>query len=39
MTEPIKSTSIIIEIIDEGQVHIYDNHVGVLSNSPHFPWH
>jgi choloylglycine hydrolase len=30
--------SIVIEIIDEGQVHIYDNHVGVLSNSPDFPW-
>ncbi len=30
--------SIVIEIIDEGQVHIYENHVGVLSNSPHFPW-
>ena len=30
--------SIVIEIIDEGQVQIYDNHVGVLSNSPHFPW-
>lgn len=30
--------SIVIEIIDQGQVHIYENHVGVLSNSPHFPW-
>jgi choloylglycine hydrolase len=31
--------SIVIEIIDEGQVHIYDNHVGVITNPPHFPWH
>ncbi len=31
--------SIVIEIIDEGQVHVYDNHVGVVTNSPHFPWH
>jgi choloylglycine hydrolase len=31
--------SIVIEIIDEGQVHVYDNHVGVITNPPHFPWH
>ena len=31
--------SIVIEIIDEGQVHVYDNPVGVVTNSPHFPWH
>jgi choloylglycine hydrolase len=30
--------SIVIEIIGEGQVHIYDNHVGVITNSPYFPW-
>lgn len=30
--------SIVIEIIDEGQVHIYDNHVGVITNPPYFPW-
>jgi choloylglycine hydrolase len=31
--------SIVIEIVDEGQVHVYDNHVGVITNPPHFPWH
>lgn len=31
--------SIVIEIIDEGQVHVYDNRVGVVTNPPHFPWH
>jgi choloylglycine hydrolase len=31
--------SIVIEIIENGQVHVYDNTVGVLTNSPGFPWH
>jgi choloylglycine hydrolase len=31
--------SIVVEIIDEGEVHVYDNEVGVLTNSPGFPWH
>lgn len=31
--------SIVIEIIDGGQVQVYDNEVGVLTNSPGFPWH
>lgn len=30
--------SIVIEIIDGGAVRIYDNEVGVLANSPEFPW-
>ncbi|CAE6943761.1 Choloylglycine hydrolase [Vibrio sp. B1REV9] len=30
--------NIVIEIMDQGQVHIYDNEVGVLTNSPTFPW-
>lgn len=30
--------SIVIEIIDQGQVHIYENHVGVITNPPYFPW-
>lgn len=30
--------SIVIEIIDEGQLHIYVNDVGVITNPPHFPW-
>ncbi|MGR5458836.1 linear amide C-N hydrolase [Vibrio alfacsensis] len=31
--------NIVIEIIDQGKVHIYENEVGVLTNSPGFPWH
>lgn len=31
--------SIVIEIVDQGKVHVYDNNVGVLTNSPEFPWH
>lgn len=30
--------SIIVEYTDE-QLHIYDNAVGVLTNSPEYPWH
>ncbi|MDD1782729.1 choloylglycine hydrolase family protein [Enterovibrio sp. ZSDZ35] len=30
--------NIVIEIMDNGKVHIYDNEVGVLTNSPTFPW-
>jgi choloylglycine hydrolase len=30
--------NIVIEIIDQGQVHVYRNEVGVLTNSPGFPW-
>lgn len=29
---------IVIEIVDGGTVHIYSNEVGVLTNSPDFPW-
>jgi choloylglycine hydrolase len=31
--------SIVIEIVDEGKVCVYDNKVGVITNSPDFPWH
>ncbi len=31
--------SIVIEIIDQGDVKVYDNHVGVITNAPGFPWH
>lgn len=31
--------SIVIEIINGGEVKIYDNKVGILTNSPDFPWH
>ena len=30
--------SIVIEIMHEGQVHIHENHVGVITNPPDFPW-
>jgi len=30
--------NIVIEIIDQGKVHVYGNEVGVLTNSPGFPW-
>lgn len=30
--------SIVVEYID-GKLHIYDNSVGVLTNSPAYPWH
>lgn len=31
--------NIVIEITDQGKVKIHDNPVGVLTNSPDFPWH
>ncbi|MGF1777595.1 linear amide C-N hydrolase [Vibrio nomapromontoriensis] len=31
--------SIVIEIMNQGEINIYDNNVGVLTNSPTFPWH
>lgn len=31
--------SIVIEIMNHGDVHVHDNHVGVITNSPDFPWH
>lgn len=31
--------SIVVEITDSGVLHIYDNEVGVITNSPDFPWH
>lgn len=30
--------NVVIEIIDHGEVHIYDN-IGVLTNSPGYDWH
>lgn len=30
--------TIVIEIVDNGKVNIYDNKVGVLTNSPDFKW-
>jgi choloylglycine hydrolase len=34
-----KGGSIVIEIIDEGKVQVYENKVGVVGNAPGFPWH
>ena len=34
-----KGGSIVIEIVDGGTVHVYDNKVGLITNSPDFPWH
>ncbi len=30
--------NIVIEIVNNGEIHFYDNPVGVLTNSPDFPW-
>ncbi|MEZ4718891.1 MAG: linear amide C-N hydrolase [Caldilineaceae bacterium] len=30
--------SVVIEIVHAGEVHVYDNHVGVITNPPDFPW-
>ncbi len=29
---------LVVEFVDE-QMHLYDNHAGVLTNSPVYPWH
>jgi len=29
----------VLEITDEGERHIYENNLGVITNSPSFPWH
>ena len=34
-----QGASVVIEIIDGGKVQVYDNPVGVITNSPGFPWH
>lgn len=34
-----KGNNIVIEIVNNGEVKIYDNKVGVLTNSPDFQWH
>lgn len=31
--------SVVLEITDKGQRHIYENNLGVFTNSPDFPWH
>lgn len=30
--------NMVIEIVNNGEIHFYDNPVGVLTNSPDFPW-
>ena len=34
-----KGGSIVIEIMNEGKINIHDNKVGVITNSPDYPWH
>ena len=34
-----KGNNIVIEITNKGEVNIYDNKVGVIANSPDYPWH
>ena len=31
--------SVVLEITNKGERHIYENDLGVLTNSPDFPWH
>ncbi|MGI2258220.1 linear amide C-N hydrolase [Shewanella sp. GXUN23E] len=33
-----RGNNIVIEIVDKGKINIYENPVGVLTNSPDFPW-
>jgi choloylglycine hydrolase len=33
-----QGNDLVVEFVDE-QTRIYDNHVGVLTNSPEYPWH
>lgn len=31
--------SVVLEITDQGKRHVYENNLGVFTNSPDFPWH
>ncbi len=31
--------SVVLEITDQGQRHVYENNLRVITNSPSFPWH
>ena len=31
--------SVVLEITDKGQRHVYENNLRVITNSPSFPWH
>ncbi len=31
--------SVVLEITNRGERHVYENTVGVITNSPEFPWH
>lgn len=35
----VKGNNIVLEIVDNGKIKIYDNKVGVLTNSPDYEWH
>lgn len=34
-----KGNNIVLEIVNNGEIKIYDNKVGVLTNSPDYEWH
>ncbi len=34
-----QGNNVVLEIVDGGKVHFYDNKVGVLTNAPDYPWH
>lgn len=31
--------NVVLEITNQGQRHVYENNLGVITNSPDFPWH
>lgn len=31
--------NVVLEIVDGGKIHFYDNKIGVLTNAPDYPWH
>ena len=31
--------NVVLEITDKGQRHVYENKIGVITNSPDYPWH
>ena len=35
----VKGNNIVLEIVNNGEIKIYDNKVGVLTNSPDYEWH
>ena len=35
----VRGNNIVLEIVNNGEIKIYDNKVGVLTNSPDYEWH